>query len=159
MFVVQISFIFVTFLSLMSRNLSLMQTTHKVNPHPRISPCVSATFFFIFFFLCHLLNVGACICHITQEVEHTRVGDRRMNLNCIHISFVLFYNITCYTNSIITHINVNTTKLCNIMCTLVATCVILWSLKCITFTNFSHLLLALPPTLIGITQVSGKHNP
>jgi hypothetical protein len=68
MFVVQISLFIVTFLSLISRNLSLIQTTKEVNPHPRTAPCVnmwSATFLFLF--LCHLLNVGACICHIALE--------------------------------------------------------------------------------------------
>ena len=39
----------------------------KVNPHPRIAPCVNMWSFFFFFFFWHLLNVGACICHITQE--------------------------------------------------------------------------------------------
>ena len=71
MFVVQISLFIVTFLSLISQNLSLMQTAKEVNPHPRIAPCVnmwSVTFLFLFFFfLCHLLNVGACIRHITRE--------------------------------------------------------------------------------------------
>ena len=69
MFVVQISLLIVTFFSLISRILLIMQTTKEVNSHPRIAPCVTmwgATFFF-FFFLCHLLNVGACICHIAQE--------------------------------------------------------------------------------------------
>jgi hypothetical protein len=52
--------------------LSLMQTTQEVNPHPRIVPCVnmwSATFLFLFFFyfVCHLFNVDACICHIARE--------------------------------------------------------------------------------------------
>ena len=67
MFVVQISLLMVTFLSLVSWNLSLMQTTQEVNPHPRIAPCV-------FFF--HLLNVGACIRHIVQErhVEWTTLA-------------------------------------------------------------------------------------
>ena len=66
MFVVQISLLIVTFLSLISRNLSLMQTAKEVNPHPRIAPFVK-TFFFLFFFLCHLLNVGACVHHIARE--------------------------------------------------------------------------------------------
>ena len=47
------------------------------------------------------------------------------------LHFVLFHNITCYTNnSIISHIHVNTTKLHNITCTLVATGVILRSVEC-----------------------------
>ena len=72
MFVVQISLLIVTFLSLISQNLSLMQITKEINPHPRIAPCVnmwSVTFLFLFFFFCHLLNVGACVYHIAREGE------------------------------------------------------------------------------------------
>jgi hypothetical protein len=32
--------------------------------------------------------------------------------------FVLFHNVTCYNNFIVSHIHVNTTNLCNITCTL-----------------------------------------
>ena len=42
-----------------------MQTTKEVNPHPRIVPCVNM--WIVFFFLCHLLNVEACTCHIAVE--------------------------------------------------------------------------------------------
>jgi hypothetical protein len=39
MFVVQISLLIVTFLSLISQNSSLMQTTKEVTPHPHIASC------------------------------------------------------------------------------------------------------------------------
>jgi hypothetical protein len=74
MFVVQISLLIVTFFSLISEHLSLMQTTKDVNPHPHIAPCVSMWsvtfflfFFFFFYFLCHLSNIGACVHHIVWE--------------------------------------------------------------------------------------------
>jgi hypothetical protein len=138
MFVVQISLFIVTFNSLISRNLSLMQATQEVNPHPHIASSVNMWsvfffFFFFFFFLCHLLNVGACVCHVTWEgqVERTSVGDRRTNSNCPHIISHLFHIVTCYTDSILSCIHFNTTKLRNITYTLVATSVILQSLECI----------------------------
>jgi hypothetical protein len=79
MFAVQISLLIVTFLSLTSQNLSLMQTTKEVHSHPRIVPCVdmwSLIFLFFFFFFCHLLNVGACVLHIAWEgqVEWTTLA-------------------------------------------------------------------------------------
>ena len=66
MFVVQISLLIVTFLSIISQNLSIMQTTKEFNPHPRIASCVNMWSVFFFFF-CHLLNVDACVHHITWE--------------------------------------------------------------------------------------------
>ena len=46
---------------------------------------------------------------------------------------MLFHSVTCYTNSRVSRIYVNTTKLRNITCSLVATGVILRSLECIVY--------------------------
>ena len=59
------------FLFLVSRILSLMQTTKDVKPHPRIVTCVNMWSVFFFFF--HLLNVGACVRHIAWESQVERI--------------------------------------------------------------------------------------
>jgi hypothetical protein len=76
-FIVQISLLIVTFLSLLSQNLSSMQIKppkKSTQPHCTMRQHVEFFFFFFFFFYL-LLNVGACVRHITWEgqVEWTRL--------------------------------------------------------------------------------------
>ena len=109
MFVVQISLLVVIFLSLISQVLSLVQATKEVNSHPRIALCVNMWSVFFFFFF------------VLSGVDHTNEDERKMNSK--------FHSVTCYTNSIVSRIHVNTKKPRNIMCTLVATCVIQQSFR------------------------------
>jgi hypothetical protein len=103
--IVKISLLIVTFLSLISLTLSLMQTIKEVNPHPHIAPCVNMWNVNL---LLLLLPLVECWClrpphrpWRPSEVDHTSVSDGRMNSNCPHISFVLFHKVTCYTNSLV----------------------------------------------------------
>ena len=109
MFAIRISFLIVTFLSLISQNLSLVQTTKEVNSYPRIAPCVkmqSVTFlllFFFFFFLCHLLNVDACVRHIAMEgqVEWTTLVQVRGERIQIFLTSPLCYSIMSHATLIL----------------------------------------------------------
>ena len=90
------------------------------------------------------LNLPHC-CHISLsyimgvDIEMIHKG---IQTTCSHAShchychycnvdFVLFHNVTCCTNSLLSHIYFNTVDLLNIMCTLVARGMILGRLELI----------------------------
>jgi hypothetical protein len=52
-----------------------------------------------------------------------------INFNIAILHFLLFHNVTCYTNPLLSCTNVNTTYLLNITCTLVAKRVVLGRLE------------------------------
>ena len=121
MFVVQISLLIVKFLSLISWILSLMQITREINPHPLIEPCVNmwSVFFFFFFYATCWMLVHA----YAASSGKTKWSVSHYTIKMMH--FVLFHSVTCYTNSIVSRVHINATKLRNTTCNLVATSVIL----------------------------------
>ena len=132
MFVVQISLLTVTFLSLIWRMLSLIQppekSTHTLALHHvpihGVSPSQSYSSSSPPSYVTSWMSVHAYTT-LPGKVKWSGPHQWRREENEFN-----FHSVTCYTNSIISLILVNTTKLRNITCTSVATGVTLQSLEC-----------------------------
>ena len=71
------------------------------------------------------LRLSRRACHV-PILRRLRMGRKRCdNPYYCNVDFVLFHNDACYTNSLLSRIQVNPIDLLNIMCTLVATCLTL----------------------------------
>jgi hypothetical protein len=69
-------------------------------------------------FYCHI-SFSYIIC-FNIKIIHQRIQTTSSHASRCHncsVDFVVFHNITCYTNSLLSQIHVNTTKLLNITCT------------------------------------------
>ena len=67
------------------------------------------------------------------------------------VDIVLFHNVTCYANLLVSRIHVSTTNLLHSMCTLVATCMILGRLEC-TYKGWLEIVTSfVPRSLISLT--------
>ena len=75
-FVLQISLIYCHISLPYITQFVINATTKEVNPHPHLAICVNLWIITFFFFLCHLLKVGACVRHIAREgqVEWTTLA-------------------------------------------------------------------------------------
>ena len=132
MFIVQISLLIVTFLSLISQFFFCHQckapkkSTHTLAlRHVSIcglSSSSSSSSFYVDATCWVLVHASATS---SGKAKWSGPHQRRWEENELK-----FHSVTCYTNSTISRIHVNTTKLRNITCTLIATSVILRSLEC-----------------------------
>ena len=129
MFVVQISLLIVTFLSLISRIYVINANRQRSQPTP--SHCSICQYVECHLLLLLLLRpLVECWCmhmpHRPGKAKWSGPYQRRWEENGFKS-----HSVTCYTNSIVSRIHVHSIILRSIMCTLVATCVILRSLECI----------------------------
>ena len=130
--VVQISLLIVTFLSLTSQVFVIDANHQRSQPTPLHCAMCQYVEYHLLLLLLLLHPLVECWCmHLPQRMGRPSGVDHTTPFNMLH--FMLFHSVTCYTNSLVSRIHINTTKLRNIMCTLVATSVILRSLECSKF--------------------------
>ena len=128
MFVFQISLLAVTFLSLISRILSLMHPRSQLTPS-LCTICQYVECHLLILILIHLLLMPLVECwcmHMPHRHGRPSGVEHTTPLKCC----TLCSSVVSHVTLILSCIHVHTTKLRNITCTLVATCVILQSLEC-----------------------------
>jgi hypothetical protein len=122
MYVVQISFLIVTFLSLINANHQGSQPTPL---HCNMCQHVECHILILIRILVlHLMPLVECWRMRMPRrpgrpngVDHTSVlGDGRTNSNSPHISLMSFHNVTCHTNSIVYHASMLTLQNSIILC-------------------------------------------
>ena len=128
MFVVQISLLIVTFLSPNISNFVINANHQRSQPTPL--HCAMCQYVECHFLIVILLLSSYATCWmlvhayaaLPGRVKWSGPHQRRWEENVIK-----FQSVTCYTNSTVSRIHVNTARLRNIICPLVAACVILRS--------------------------------
>ena len=81
--------------------------------------------------MCQYVECLLLLLHMPHRPGRPRGVDRTTPHHTIKmLHFVLFHNVACCTNSLVSCIHVDTAKPHNITCVFVATCVILRSLEC-----------------------------
>ena len=81
---------------------------------------------------CHMhlpciMGFDIIIIHQRNHITHSHASHCR----CCNVDIVLFRNVTCYANFVLSCFQVDTTHLLNITCIVLATCMILGMLQCI----------------------------
>ena len=77
---------------------------------------------FLDFLDCLIVPLDLCMCATFRDYMCPMYEIISFNITMLH--FVLFHNVICYTNSLLSCVHVNIIKLYNIMCTLVATIIL-----------------------------------
>jgi hypothetical protein len=131
MLVVQISLLTVIFLFLISRIFVINVNHQRSRPTPlHCAMCQYVDCLLLLLLLLLLLPLVECWCmHMLHRPGRSSGVDHTAPLKCCTLCHSIV--ATCYTNSIVSRIHVNTIRLRNITCNLIATNVMLRTLECI----------------------------
>ena len=131
-FVVHISLLIVTFLSLLPPKFVINANHPRSHPTPlHCTMCQHVQCHLLILILLLLPLVERWCMRLPHRLGRPSGVDHTTPHHTIKMShFVLFHSVTCYSDSIVSCIHVNNTKLHNITCTLVAKGVIPQRLEC-----------------------------